>query len=115
MQQKKAGGHTITVKVDGVPIQVQIDSGADVNIIDEDSFDKLKGQVTLQRTRAKLFACNSTIPLPLIGKFTAVVSTKKRYEAADCFVVKGSRSSGVCWALRQRYSAYIKSCHAQTA
>ena len=65
-----------------------------MNIIDEDSFDKLKGQVTLRRARAKLFAYNATSPLPLIGKFTAVVSTKKRYEAADFYVVKGSRSSG---------------------
>ena len=89
IQQKKIGGYTITVKVDGIPLQVQIDSVADVNIIDEDSFDKMKGQVTLKRTRAKLFAYNSTIPLPLIGKFTAVVSTKKRYEAADFYVVKG--------------------------
>ena len=73
IQQKKIGGHTITVKVDGIPLQVQIDSRADVNIIDEDSFDKMKEQVTLKRTRAKLLAYNSTIPLPLIGKFTPVV------------------------------------------
>ena len=94
VQQKTARGHTITVKVDEIPLQVQIDSGADVNIVDEDSFDKLKGQVTLSRSRAKLFAYNSTTPLPLLGKFTAVVSTKKRFEVADFYVVKGSRSSG---------------------
>ena len=72
----------------------QIDSGADVNIIDEDSFDKLKEHVVLKSTRAKLFAYNSTVPLPLLDKFTAVVSTMKRYDAADFYVVKGSRSSG---------------------
>ena len=87
-------GHTITVKVDDIPLQVQINSGADVNIIDEDSFDKLKEHVVLKSTRAKLFAYNSTVPLPLLGKFTAVVSTKKRYDAADFYVVKGSRPSG---------------------
>ena len=65
-----------------------------MNIVDEDSFDKLEGQVTLSRTRAKLFAYDSTTPLPLLGKFTAVVSTKKGFEVADFYVVKGSRSSG---------------------
>ena len=30
----------------------------------------------------------------MLGKFTAVVKTKKRYDAADFYVVKGSRSSG---------------------
>ena len=94
VQQNKTVGHTITVKVDDIPLQVQIDSGADVNIIDEDSFDKLKEHVVLKSTRAKLFAYNSTVPLPLLGKFTAVVSTKKRYDAADFYVVKGSRPSG---------------------
>ena len=64
-----------------------------MNIIDEDSFDKLKEHVMLKSTRAKLFAFNSTVPLPLLGKFTAAVSTKKRYDAADFYVVKGSRSS----------------------
>ena len=94
VQQTKTVGHTITVKVDDIPLQVQIDSGADAKIIDEDSFNKLKKHVTLKSTRAKLFAYNSTVPLPLLGKFTAVVSTKKRYDTADFYVVKGSRSSG---------------------
>ena len=49
IQQKRARGHTITVKVDEIPLQVQIDSGADVNIIDEGSFDKLRGRVTLHK------------------------------------------------------------------
>ena len=35
-----------------------------MNIIDEDSFDKLKEHVALKSTRAKLFAYNSTVPLP---------------------------------------------------
>ena len=37
IQQKRARGHTITVKVDEIPLQVQIDSGADVNIDNVDS------------------------------------------------------------------------------
>ena len=41
-----------------------------------------------------MFAYNSTTPLPLLGKFMAVVSTKKQFEVADFYVVKGSRSSG---------------------
>ena len=95
VKEKAKGGHNkITAKIDKVPLQFQIDSGADVNIIDEDSFSKLKGQVTLKYSRAKLFAYNSTVPLPLLGKFTATITTKKRYDAADFYVVKGSESSG---------------------
>ena len=90
----KESHHWVTARIDEIPLQFQIDSGADVNIIDEHSFAKLKGQVTLKHTRAKLFAYNSTVPLPLLGKFTATIATKKRYDAADFYVVKGSQSSG---------------------
>ena len=39
-----------------------------MNIIDEDSFDKLKEHVVLKSTRAKLFAYNPTVPLPLLAR-----------------------------------------------
>ena len=79
--KKSKANTTVTARINTVPLQFQIDSGADVNIIDENSFDKLKGQVCLTKTKAKLFSYNSRTPLPLLGKFTATVSTKKRYEA----------------------------------
>ncbi len=86
---------TIAININAVPIKFQIDSGADVNIIDEDSFSKLKGKVTLKKYNARLFAYNSTSPLALLhGKFTAAIYTKKRYDMADFYVVKGSQSSG---------------------
>ena len=95
VKEKAKGGHNkITTKTDNYLLQFQSDSGADVNIIDKDSFSKLKGQVTVKNTRAKLFAHNSTVPLPLLGKFTATIATEKRYDAADFYVVKGSESTG---------------------
>lgn len=81
------------IKVNTVPIRFQIDSGADVNIIDEDSFSKLKERMTLGKSRAKLFLYNSVTPLPILGKFTAAIATKKRYDVTDFYVAKGSKSS----------------------
>jgi hypothetical protein len=72
----------VKVIINTVPIKFQIDSGADVNIIDEDTFVTLKSQVTLKKYNAKLFAYNSLSPLPLVGKFTATIGTKKRYDVA---------------------------------
>ncbi|CAB4032489.1 Hypothetical predicted protein, partial [Paramuricea clavata] len=84
----------VKININAVPIKFQIDSGADVNIIDEDTFVTLKGKVTLKKSNAKLFAYNSSSPLSLVGKFTAAIATKKRYDVADFYVIKGSRSSG---------------------
>ena len=67
VQQKTARGHTITVKVDEIPLQVQIDSGADVNIVDEDSFDKLKGGYSScfnkETVRGGRFLCSEGIKI----------------------------------------------------
>ena len=94
VQEKTRKGMTVNIKIKAVPIQFQIDSGADVNIIDESSFRRLSGSVILKKTRAKLFPYNATAPLPLLGKFTAEIATKKRFDVAKFYVVKGSSSSG---------------------
>ena len=44
--------------------------------------------------QSPIVAYNSTVPLPLLGKFTATLATKKRwYDAADFYVVNGSEST----------------------
>ena len=40
-----------------------------------------------------MFAYNSSSILSLVSKFTAAIATKKRYDVADFYVIKGSRSS----------------------
>ena len=84
-----------TVGINDVPVRMQIDSGADVNTVTEEDFSgRLKEKVTLVPTRARLFPYKSKTPLELLGKFTASVSTKKGYDVADFYVVKGDSRSG---------------------
>ena len=73
---KNKMSHTINVKVSEISLQVQIDLGKDVNIIDEHSFDKLKVHVALKNTRAELFAYYSNAPPPLLG-FTGRLINQK--------------------------------------
>jgi hypothetical protein len=94
VKEKEKVCNKVKININAIPIKFQIDSGADVNIIDEDTFVTLKGKVTLKKSNAKWFAYNSSSPLPLVGKFTAAIVTKKRYDVADFYVIKGSRSSG---------------------
>ena len=73
---------------------MQIDSGSDVNTITEDDFQRLRKDVSLVPTKARLYPYGSKIPLKLLGKFTASVSSKSVYDVADFYVVKGRSSSG---------------------
>ncbi len=61
----------VTVEVNNHPVRFQVDSGADVNIIDENTFSHLKTNVQLLKTYARLHAHGSETPLNLQGKFTA--------------------------------------------
>lgn len=75
-------------------MRFQVNSGADVNIIDEHTFSHLKRRVRLSKTRARLYAYGSRNPLPVLGKFTATLATSKRYDVGDIYVVQGAHHSG---------------------
>jgi hypothetical protein len=55
VKEKEKVCNKVKININAVPIKFQIDSGADVNIIDEEPFVKLKGKVTLKKSNAKLF------------------------------------------------------------
>jgi hypothetical protein len=93
VESEKVKTKTI-VGINGVPTEMQIDSGADVNTVTEDDYKKVKNKVTLVPTRARLFPYQSNKPLELLGKFTASVSSKNCY-VADFYVVKGTTSGAL--------------------
>ncbi|XP_028418120.1 uncharacterized protein K02A2.6-like [Dendronephthya gigantea] len=90
---KKCRRH-VTVKVDSHPVRFQVDSGADVNIMDEKTFSHIKERVKLSRCTTRLYAYGSRNPLPLLGKFTATLSNSERYDVADIYVVHGTQNAG---------------------
>ena len=61
-------------------------------MIDENTFSSLKG-VTIQMTKVKAYTYGGKQPVKFLGKFTAVMETKKSITAADVYVVK-ERISG---------------------
>ena len=65
-----------TVKVAEVPVQVKIDTGSSVNILNSEHFKKIKQQnsrIKLQPTKTKVFAYGAQHPMHLLGQFTAEV------------------------------------------
>ena len=60
----------------GAKFKTTIDSGAAINVTDHGTFSKMQN-ITLTRTKTKAFAYDTTSPVEFVGKFDAVIETKK--------------------------------------
>ena len=80
---------TAKVKINNVNVTMIIDTGASVNIIDEQTFARVNANknIRMQRTCTKIFAYGSEQHLPALGKFEMTI---KRITASTIHVVKGN-------------------------
>ena len=80
-----------TVKVAEVPVQVIIDTGSSVNILNSEYFKKIKQQnprIKLQPTKTKVFAYGAQHPMHLLGQFTAEVQHNSTKTTSTFLVTK---------------------------
>ena len=63
-----------------------IDSGASVNVIDEKSSPE---KLYIEITKVKLYGYAKETPIPVAGKFKAVIGTGNEVAMATSLVVKG--------------------------
>ena len=77
----------VNVTVGGSKFKIAVDTGATINVIDYNTFEQMK-DVKLTHTNTKAFAYSKTTPVEFIGKFEAIIETKKRMSVATFFVVK---------------------------
>jgi len=78
----------VNVTVGGAKFKITIDTGATINVIDGDTFNKMK-DITLNRTHTKAFAYSAKSPVEFLGKFETVIETRKRISVATFYVTKG--------------------------
>ena len=100
----------INVKVCGHSFKMVVDTGATINVIDQETFAKM-GNVKLQSTQTKAFAYDCTKPVQFSGKFNAAIETKKRFTVATLYVVKGSNNSGNLMSLSTAKDLGLISLH----
>ena len=77
----------VNVTVGGSKFKIDVDTGATIYVIDYCTFEQVK-DIKLTHTNMKAYAYSKTSPVGFIGKFEAVIETKKRMSVATCFVVK---------------------------
>ena len=82
----------IDIKVQNTMIKFFIDSGATVNLIDEESWCKIQKRnksIMLQKSTSRIYPYGLDKPLELKGQFTATLESKTRFTPAVIQVAKG--------------------------
>ena len=87
----KPSAPVVSLKVNGVQHKFLVDSGASVNVINHEAADKFTNK--LMPSDARVYAFNSSEPLPVVGTFTAVMESKCGTTEADFLVVSGQACS----------------------
>lgn len=86
----KVSAPFVSLKVNGVVCKFLVDSGASVNIVSSNAV-KVFG-VDLQPCGTKAYAFNSSAPLLVIGKFSALIESKCSAVDAEFLVVESETS-----------------------
>ncbi|XP_065067305.1 uncharacterized protein K02A2.6-like [Rhopilema esculentum] len=84
----------VAVTVCDTVFQMTIDTGAAINVIDQNTFSRMK-DVNLQKTNMKAFPYSSSKPVHLKGQFNAVIETKNRLTLATFYVMNDSGSGNL--------------------
>ena len=84
----------------GAKVQMAIDSGESAKIMDEGRFQKIHERsnetLQLEKSKAKLYGFVSENPIPVAGKFNAMVETVKKAVPATFIDVKAKRKVKCC-------------------
>ena len=79
----------IDVKINGTLVNILVDTGACINVVDEKTFRKLKIKSKLGKPDAKIYAYGSKKDLPVLGKFQTTIESKDKIVTAEIHVIKG--------------------------
>ena len=71
-------------------INFTIDTGASVNIVDEETFNSLKEKQNLRKSSVRLLAYGSKTPISIIGEFKTRILYNHMYSSVVFQVVNGS-------------------------
>ncbi|CAC5376149.1 unnamed protein product [Mytilus coruscus] len=87
----------ICVKINESNINVLIDTGSSINVIDEDTYNRMKRKPKLIATKTKVFAYGSHQNLDFVGKFDTVIETRDKLTNATVYVSKGTSGNLLCY------------------
>ena len=84
----------VNVKVCQHWFKATIDTGATINVVDQETFAKMVGP-NLGKTSIKAFGFDAKSPVRFIGKFEATIETRKRMAVGTFYVTKTNTSGNL--------------------
>ena len=85
----------VKLLLNAVKVQMAIDSGVSANVMDEERFqtiqERSKEKLQLKKSKVKLYGYARETPIPVAGKFNAMVETNKKAISATFIVAKGKK------------------------
>ena len=84
--EQNKGCPYVKVKIAGQLVSMMVDTGASINVLDQNTFEKLK-EVELKTTKVKAYPFNSKKPVEFRGKFETLIESKSRYCVATFYVM----------------------------
>ena len=86
---------TVSLKIDDTIVEMIVDTGASMDILDEATFEKVNylKHIELQPPTKRLFAYGSESQLKVLGKFEATIEFKGRCHTSTIHVLKGNHGS----------------------
>ncbi|VDI77264.1 Hypothetical predicted protein [Mytilus galloprovincialis] len=91
------GQPKINVKINNSNVDILIDTGSSINVIDESTFENIKCKPKLSHADTKVFAYGSDKNLKLMGKFHATIETDHKITTAPVYVMKGRYGNLLCY------------------
>ena len=85
--------NTYPILINGSPIDMFIDSGTTVDILDEGDFKQLKEKPALRPTMVKIFPYKSQVPLAIYGVFSGTAMAFGNSHISQFYVAKGKHGS----------------------
>lgn len=85
----------VTVHINKISVDMIVDTGASIDILDEDTYNKVNhdNTLTLQPSTKRLFAYGSTSQLNVLGCFTTNITVKASKKAVTFHVLEGNHGS----------------------
>ena len=80
----------VTLLVCHTPVAIHVDTGAQLNIIDEATFNRLAVRPVLQKCKTTLFGYNTRVPIATVGQFETRVIASGSYRTVSFVVTQGN-------------------------
>ena len=104
------------LQINGKSVEMMIDSGASVNLLDEITFARIKSHdnESLRPTHTKIYSYGSETHLPLLGTLNATVKSSYASTSAQLLVVKGENGNLLSYHTAQKLGLIAVSVNTAT-